>query len=158
MGVLSGSRRGPRAVALILAGTLMLGFVAVDSDARAAERQGRRRHMLALTNDDRAQRDRSTLTFADRLSRYARRHSMAMAERGEIFHSSGDQIRRALEGHAWSLAGENVGVASSLEDLQGAFMSSKLHRQNILRPEFARAAVGVVNFDGRLWVTVIFYG
>lgn len=37
-------------------------------------------------------------------------------------------------------------------------MSSRLHRQNILRREFDRAAVGIVKADGRLWVTVIRYG
>lgn len=158
MVVLSRSRPGRRVVSLLLVGLLTGGFVGVRSDANAEEREGRRRHMLALTNEDRAERDRNDLSFADRLSRYAKRHSAAMAERGEIFHSTADQIRQELEGATWSLAGENVGVASSLEDLQGAFMDSKLHRQNILRREFSRAAVGIVKADGRLWVTVIFYG
>jgi uncharacterized protein YkwD len=154
----SAGRSGRRVVALVLAGLLMSGFIAVRTDANAQERHGRRRHMVALTNEDRVRRDRDELSFVERVSRYARQHSAAMAVRGQIFHSSADQIRRALDGRRWSLAGENVGVASSLEDLQGAFMSSKLHRQNILRPEFSRAAVGVVKADGRLWVTVIFYG
>jgi uncharacterized protein YkwD len=51
-----------------------------------------------------------------------------------------------------------VGVGSTLESLEDAFMDSKKHRQNILRREFLHAAVGVVREDGRLWVTVIFYG
>ena len=158
MGVRSTSRPGRLAVALILAGLLMSGIVGVRTDANAEERHGRRRHMLALTNEDRLRRERDQLSFAERLSRYARQHSAAMVARGEILHSSADQIRQALDGLRWSLVGENIGVASSLEDLQGAFMSSKLHRQNILRPEFSRATVGVVKADGRLWVTVIFYG
>jgi uncharacterized protein YkwD len=82
-----------------------------------------------------------------------------MARRGEIFHSSPDQVRAALDGYDWSLAGENVGVGPSLDALEDAFMESKLHRQNILRTTFRNAAIGVVrDDDGHFWVTVIFYG
>ncbi len=159
MGVLSNDRRGRRAlVALSLSGLLVLALAGVRADANAYERFGRRRHMLALTNQDRQTRDRAELRFAARLSRYARRHSEAMARRGYIFHSSADQIRGALDGYGWSLAGENVGVGGSLPGLEASFMGSKLHRQNILRSMFQRAAVGVVRAGGHYWVTVIFYG
>jgi len=159
MGVLSNDRRGLRAlVALSLSGLLVLALAGVRADANAQERFGRRRHMLALTNQDRETRDRAELRFAARLSRYARRHSEAMARRGYIFHSSADRIRGALDGYGWSLAGENVGVGGTLEGLEEAFMGSKLHRQNILRSMFQRAAVGIVRDGGHYWVTVIFYG
>jgi uncharacterized protein YkwD len=145
-------------LAVLLGALLALALVGVGPAANAEERFGRRRQMLALTNADRAERDRRHLRFAARLSRYARHHSEAMARRGFIFHSSEDQVRSALEGYGWSLAGENVGVGSSLESLELAFMGSPLHRQNILRPTFQHAAVGVVLADGHYWVTVIFYG
>jgi uncharacterized protein YkwD len=150
----SGIRRG--ALALVLSASLVLGLAGVG--ASADERFGRRREMLALTNHDRSQRDRDEVAFAARLSRYAKRHSAAMARRGEIFHSSPDQIRAVLDGYEWSLAGENVGVGPSLHALEDAFMQSRLHRQNILRTTFRHAAIGVVRDDGHLWVTVIFYG
>lgn len=149
-------------VALALSGLLVLSLAGVRADAATdaatQERLGRRRHMLALTNEDRARRDRAELRFAARLSRYARQHSEAMARKGIIFHSSEDRVRDALEGYGWSLAGENVGVGSSLDGLERAFMGSKLHRQNILRSVFEHAAVGIVRDDGHYWVTVIFYG
>ena len=56
------------------------------------------------------------------------------------------------------MGGENVGVGSSLTDLQAAFMASKVHRQNILQEGYDHAAVGVYESDGAFWVTVIFYG
>jgi uncharacterized protein YkwD len=145
-------------VALLLSGLLALGVAGVGARANADERFGRRRQMLALTNDDRERRDRDELTFAARLSRYARRHSEAMARRGHIFHSRPGQIRAIMDGYEWSIAGENVGVGGSLPGLQQAFMSSQLHRQNILRPVFGHAAIGIVRDDGHLWVTILFYG
>jgi uncharacterized protein YkwD len=150
-------RRG--AIALVLSASFVLGLAGLGAGASADERFGRRREMLALTNHDRSQRDRAEVAFAARLSRYARHHSAAMARRGEIFHSSPDQVRAALDGYDWSLAGENVGVGPSLDALEDAFMESKLHRQNILRTTFRNAAIGVVrDDDGHFWVTVIFYG
>jgi uncharacterized protein YkwD len=144
--------------ALVLSGLLVLVSVGVGANATADERLGRRRQMLGLTNEDRVRHDRSRLDFAARISHYAKDHSEAMARKGYLFHSSDAQLRDVLEGSNWSLAGENVGVGSSLESLEDAFMASKLHRQNILQPTFDNAAVGVVREDGRLWVTVIFYG
>jgi uncharacterized protein YkwD len=79
-----------------------------------------------------------------------------MADAGYLFHS--EDLAAELEGLDWSMGGENVGVGSSLTDLQDAFMHSKDHRKNILNKVFDHAAVGVVKSDGSLWVTVIFYG
>jgi uncharacterized protein YkwD len=81
-----------------------------------------------------------------------------MADRGFIFHSSEDELRGALHRTAWSMAGENVGVGDSLDDLENAFMASTVHRHNILARSYDHAAVGVVVQDGRVWITVVFYG
>ena len=159
--LLSTNRTGGRgrvaaAIAVLLSAVLILGLAPMRSDAD--ERFGRRLHMLALTNEDRRAHDRRALDFAARLSRYAKEHSRAMANRGYLFHSSDDQLREALEGHDWEIGGENVGVGASLESLEDAFMASRFHRQNILRPTYEHAAIGAVREDGRVWVTVIFYG
>jgi uncharacterized protein YkwD len=153
-----GRRKLGAVLALLLAALLLAGFTPLAGDATAEERVGRRRQMLGLTNEDREQRDRGELAFAAALSKYAKKHSEAMAREGYLFHSSQDQLRAVLNGYDWSIAGENVGVGGSLETLEDAFMDSRLHRENILRREFARAAVGIVREDNRLWVTVIFYG
>ena len=155
-GVIDGRRTLAAVVALLLSALLLIGS-AYRADAEG-DRFGRRRQMLALTNHDRQARDRHELGFAAALSRYAKSHSAAMAREGYLFHSTDDQLRNALGGYDWSIGGENVGVGGSLDTLEDAFMASKLHRQNILRPEFQRAAVGVVRDGDRYWVTVIFYG
>jgi uncharacterized protein YkwD len=155
--VFNAPRKVGATLAVLISALLFLGLT-LDSTAHAEQQFGRRRQMLALTNDDRQARDRADLSFAARVSRYAKAHSREMADKGYLFHSSDDQLRNAFDGLEWSLGGENVGVGGSLESLEDAFMASKLHRENILRPEFDHAAIGVARADGRIWVTVIFYG
>jgi uncharacterized protein YkwD len=142
-------------LALLMSG-LLIG--AASGSAVGDEKFGPRRHMLALTNSDRTYHDRSALSFAERLAAYAKSHSEEMAAKGYIYHSTGDQLREALEGYKWKLGGENVGVGGSLESLEDAFMASEPHRKNILRRLYEHAAVGIARADDRIWVTVIFYG
>jgi uncharacterized protein YkwD len=152
---MSGSRKLGGLVALLISGMLLAGGVGT---AVGDEKLGPRRHMLALTNHDRVNHDRRALSFAERLARYAKAHSERMADKGYIFHSTGDQLLDALDAYDWQLGGENVGVGGSLESLEDAFMASRDHRKNILRKVYNHAAVGIVRADDRIWITVIFYG
>ena len=146
-------RRGMAVVFLLLIALLWSG--AVPDHAWAGGQAGRSR-MLRLTNEDRADADRQDLDLDLKISRYAVKHSREMAEAGYLFHT--EDLAGVLDGVDWTLGGENVGVGSSLEDLQAAFMASKPHRRNILEEVFENAAIGVVRSDGNYWVTVIFYG
>jgi len=148
--------RGRRTAAVafvLLAAFLVQGVRAVGANAGTE----RRDTMLSLTNDDRAAHDRKALVLNAMLSRYAKRHSHAMAETGYLFHTA--NLAAKLDGLHWSIGGENVGVGSTLDGLEDAFMHSKPHRKNILRASFDHSAVGVYHDDnGNYWVTVIFYG
>jgi uncharacterized protein YkwD len=148
------SRRRGIVVAFLLLGSLLCSGIAADRAEAGAKAD--RGQMLRLTNQDRAERDRDRLDLDAKLSRYAVRHSRAMANAGYIFHS--EDLADVLDDVQWSLGGENVGVGSSLADLEAAFMASKPHRRNILEDDFENAAIGVVKSDGNFWVTVIFYG
>lgn len=143
-------------VALLLAGTLVLGFAPTRSEA--TPHHGRRMDMVTLTNADREARDLRDLRFTERLSHYASRHSRQMARKGSLFHSTTAQLQHQLAPYDWAIGGENVGVGPTLDSLEGAFMASPEHRENILRRAFDHVAVGIVRRDDRLWVTVIFYG
>jgi uncharacterized protein YkwD len=173
MGVVRTDRRVRLALLAVLLGSMLIvGFAPAISDADAAERPlasaprvepARAEPELAgtllhLTNDDRAVLGGEALELAEHLSRYATRHSERMARLGYLFHSSDEQLRRALDGETWSTAGENVGVGASLEEVQEAFMDSAPHRHNVLDGSYDRAAIGVVEADGAVWITVIFYG
>jgi uncharacterized protein YkwD len=156
MATRSTRRRLGGLLALLMCGMAFLGTI--GGAAVGEERIGARRYMLALTNHDRANHDRASLSFAERLARYAKSHSQAMANKGYIYHSTANQLLSALEGYNWQLGGENVGVGGSLESLEDAFMASTDHRKNILRRVYDHAAVGIVRQDDRIWITVIFYG
>lgn len=143
------------AAALVLCLGLLFSGVATDQ-ARAGEAAERRADMLQLTNEAREAKARAALELDKTLSKYAIEHSREMANEGALFHT--DDLVAELEGVDWSMAGENVGVAPSLLDLQAAFMGSRLHRKNILRAGYDHTAIGVVVSDGSFWVTVIFYG
>jgi uncharacterized protein YkwD len=157
MSVPNGKSMGIRRIALVAVACLVVAGLA-GGPVVGEERARPRRHMLSLTNADRANHDREALGFAARLSDFAKAHSQAMADRGYLFHSTADQLRAALEGYDWELGGENVGVGGSLEGLEEAFMDSPPHRQNLLRRIYRHAAIGIVREDGRTWITVIFYG
>jgi uncharacterized protein YkwD len=149
-------RMGRRtALVSVLVASFLVQGLAIDQ-ARAGDTVQNRAEMLQLTNEDRVDRDRHELRLNDRLSRYARRHSREMAERGELFHTP--DLADKLRGTGWTIGAENVGKGRSLEALEDAFMASKPHRKNILRAGFKRTAIGVVESGGSFWVTVIFYG
>ncbi len=151
--VLARSRRDIAVVFILVSSVLLSGLWA--DQARAAAATGREQ-MLALTNEDRTDKGKSDLGLDAKLSRYAKKHSREMAQEGYLFHT--DDLAAELKGVEWRVGGENVGVGSSLTSLEQAFMSSKPHRKNILRGGFDHAAIGIVRSDGKLWVTVIFYG
>jgi len=150
------ARRGAGAlVALLLVASLM----AASAPARAAgERFTRRLHMLSLTNQARESHDRADVKLNWLLSRYARHHSLEMANKGYAYHSDDDTLVDILSPYHFSVGGENVGVGSTVDGLQDAFMASPPHRENILRTAFDHVAIGMASVDGHLWVTVIFYG
>jgi uncharacterized protein YkwD len=93
------------------------------------------------------------------MSKLARQHSIAMANKGYIFHTA-NPSSFYLKGVRWSTWGENVGVTSgTIGGIEQAFMNSPDHRANILNRNFDRVAVGTYrDADGYLWVTVFFYG
>jgi uncharacterized protein YkwD len=133
----------------------LLWGVATDQ-ARAGEAARDRSVMLQLTNQARLDHRLDALRLDRQLSRYAMRHSRAMANRGELFHT--ENLTAVLGGVRWSVGGENVGMAPTLRRVHSLFMRSAPHRRNILREEFDHTAIGVVESDGSFWVTVIFYG
>ena len=148
------SRRQVALVFLLAAALLTTGIVA--DPARAGATAPPRGEMFRLTNADREAKHRHDLDLNARLSRYAKRHSQAMADRGELFHTP--DLAAKLDGLDWSIGGENVGVGPDLPSLESAFMASTPHRKNILQRRFYKTAIGVVESDGSFWVTVIFYG
>ena len=150
------SRSSKAAVGSLLVVLALLFSLMVTEHARAGALSRRESRLFSITNRTRVDHDRRAVDLDARLSRYAERHSRDMAEAGYRFHT--ESLAGRLRGVNWSMGGENVGIGSSLGDVQRAFMGSTVHRRNILQKRFDHAAIGVVRSDGSLWVTVIFYG
>jgi uncharacterized protein YkwD len=114
--------------------------------------------MKQKTNQSRVRHDIRRVDLRASMSERARRHSVRMARRGELFHTPNPPAYY-LRGVRWSVWGENVGYTSgSVDGLQRMFMRSPPHRSNILNGRFRHVAIGTHRRDGTLWVTVFFYG
>ena len=143
---------------IALVAVLVTGLTSLAPSVSASTLTPRTR-MLQATNNSRLNNGIHRVDIHWTMSRIARRHSIAMANRGYIFHTA-DPSSVYLQGVNWSTWGENVGVTgSTVASIQNAFMQSTGHRANILNQRFRRVALGTYRDDaGLLWVTVFFYG
>ena len=77
-----------------------------------------------------------------------------MADEGQLSHS----VLREGVPSGWRVLGENVAYAGSVEQAMAALEASPPHLANLLNPAFKSIAIGVVERDGRVWVTEVFVG
>lgn len=135
----------------------VLTLVAISLNAGpAAATSDREQALHDLINQARTSKSLGDLRLSDRLSKIARAHSADMADGAKVLYHSCLTCR--LDSWEWSIAGENVGVAGTIGRVHRLFMQSPSHRANVLRSPFRTVGVGVVEKDGRLWVTEIFLG
>jgi uncharacterized protein YkwD len=107
------------------------------------------RQMLDLVNEERSGAGLRPLAWDDRLVPVARQHSEEMFRLKYFSHVSPvsgspfDRLKAA--GIGYTRAGENLAYAQSVSVAHRGLMQSPGHRENILRPEFTRMAVGVIS-------------
>jgi uncharacterized protein YkwD len=103
--------------------------------------------IFQLTNGDRTPRGIAPLIASSTLTHYAEAQSLAMAARGDTFHSSLPD----------GIVAENVGaiptVANWEQRLNSAFMGSPDHRFNILYGQLKTIGVAVIVSGGIAYVT-----
>lgn len=146
-----------RQITLVVLATLVLGLLAPGTGS-AAVREPDRWRMKRATNESRLDHGVRRVDLDKVMSDLARKHSAAMARRGELFHTN-DPASVYLRGKHWRYWGENVGMTGgTIDGLQKAFMASTSHRMNVLNRSFRHVAIGTVRHDGLLWVTVFFWG
>lgn len=112
-----------------------------DPDAEA--------EMLRLLNQERTTRGLPAIELDPRALPVARQHSEEMFRLKYFGHQSpvlGSPFDR-LQGAkiSYTRAGENLAYAQSVAIAHRGLMESQGHRENILRPEFTRVAIGVVS-------------
>jgi uncharacterized protein YkwD/uncharacterized membrane protein required for colicin V production len=107
------------------------------------------RQMFDLVNDERAAVGLNRLEWDDRLLAVARQHSEEMfklkyfAHQSPVSGSPFDRLKAA--GITYTRAGENLAYAQSVSVAHRGLMQSQGHRENLLRPEFTRIAIGVIS-------------
>jgi uncharacterized protein YkwD len=80
--------------------------------------------------------------------------STHMADEGQLSHS----VLREDVPPGWNVLGENVAYAGSVAQAMATLEASPPHRANLLNPAFKSIAIGIVERDGRVWVTEVFVG
>lgn len=105
--------------------------------------------MLEMVNRERADAGLEPLAPDPELTEVARRHAADMFARGYFSHVTPegadpfDRINAA--GLTYQVAGENLALAPTLETAHTGLMESPGHRANILRPQFRRVGIGIVD-------------
>jgi uncharacterized protein YkwD len=105
--------------------------------------------MLEMVNAERATHGLKPLKPDPELVQVARAHSRDMFARGYFSHVTPEgkelshRIRQARLGYL--VAGENLALAQTLPLAHQGLMNSPGHRANILRPQFGRLGVGVMD-------------
>jgi uncharacterized protein YkwD len=105
--------------------------------------------MLALVNAERGKAGLRLLVADPEALHTARAHSQDMFARSYFSHvtpegrSPFDRMRSA--GLRFRVAGENLALARTLPMAHQGLMKSPGHRANILKPEFGRLAIGIVD-------------
>jgi len=106
--------------------------------------------MLDLLNAERAQQGLTPLRADPELAEVARAHSRDMLARGYFSHVAPDRRdpfdRMRAAKVRYLIAGENLALAHTLAAAHRGLMDSPGHRANILRPQFGR--VGIAVLDG----------
>jgi uncharacterized protein YkwD len=105
--------------------------------------------MLQLVNEERAKEGLSALKPDPEMTLVARKHSVDMFARGYFSHVTPegkdpfDRMKR--DNVKFLAAGENLAYAQTLRIAHTGLMNSPGHRANILRPQFRRLGIGVLD-------------
>jgi uncharacterized protein YkwD len=105
--------------------------------------------MLELVNRERITAGLTLLAADPELTEVARKHSIDMFARGYFSHYTPEKRspfdRMSQSGVRYLTAGENLALAPTLNIAHNGLMNSPGHRANILRPQFGRVGIGVMD-------------
>ncbi len=107
------------------------------------------KQMLDLVNQERVAAGLNPLAPDPELTEVARRHSADMFARGYFAHDTPEGLtpfdRMRDAGVRFLTAGENLALAPTIPVAHTGLMNSPGHRANILRPQFGRVGIGVMD-------------
>jgi uncharacterized protein YkwD/uncharacterized membrane protein len=107
------------------------------------------KQMLDLVNQERVKAGLKPLAPDPELTEVARKHSADMFARGYFAHDTPEGVtpfdRMRTANVRFLTAGENLALAPTIPVAHNGLMNSPGHRDNILRPEFGRVGIGVMD-------------
>ncbi|HET6974825.1 MAG TPA: CvpA family protein [Pyrinomonadaceae bacterium] len=141
-----------------IARTMNLLTIRPDSDERVTlpfkventrPRPDLEKRMLDLVNQERQAAGLAPLQADPELTEVARKHSADMFARGYFAHDTPEGLspfdRMKAANVRFTTAGENLALAPTLPIAHTGLMNSPGHRANILRREFGRVGIGVMD-------------
>ncbi len=132
--------------------SIPMNFPAADQLELKVDEQAEQ-DMLELLNQERSSRGLKVVVWDPTIVPVARAHSFDMFRRSFFSHVNPDDktpFERMSAGNVeYMLAGENLAYAPTVEIAHKGLMNSPGHKENILRPEFGRIGIGVV--DGGIY-------
>lgn len=140
---LKAGRRRRIGLVPLVAAALVVGLLGacVDID---------RGNALDAVRGDRARNGVRTVAVDGSAQAKAQAHAETLARSGALYHSN---LRL---GRGECSKGENVGMGGSIGEIEGLFMQSSRHRNNILNRSFDHVGIGVARANGRVWVVQVF--
>ena len=149
-----GRRRLAAIVGLVAVAATVLTLAAPPAAADNAADEVR---LYQLTNAARAAHGFGPLAYDAGLSNVARAWTAEMVRTGQLRHNPNVVAQVDAQVTAqWTLLGENVGYALTIDQVQAAFMGSPSHKNTILGG-FNRVGVAAIRASsGLVWTTLIF--
>lgn len=129
-----------------------VGDLTVDEESES--------QMFTMVNAERTKRGLEALAWAPNVVPVTRAHAKDMWERHYFSHYSpegkdvGDRLNAAKI--SYSIAGENLALAPTIQTAHTGLMNSEGHRENILETRFKKVGIGVIDngFYGKMFVQV----
>jgi uncharacterized protein YkwD/uncharacterized membrane protein len=113
------------------------------------ERPDLEAEMLDLINKERTENGLKPLEADTEMHDVAEKHSADMFERGYFAHDTPEGEspfdRMHDDNVKFKTAGENLALAPTLKIAHTGLMNSPGHRENILRPQFGRVGIGILD-------------
>lgn len=145
------SRRRPSIRVLALTTLCLLGLVTTAAGCKPNQFSGRAH---ALINNERAKRGLGALEWDENAADKAQAWAQKLAASRSLSHS---RLTDGIDGN-WTVLGENVGFARSVDDTHVGFMNSPKHRDAILNGSYTSVGVGIAENRGLVYVVEVFRG
>jgi len=131
---------------------VVLPAAAQDTIEPADEQQ-----VLSLINQERTKAGVPPLTWDERLTAAARKHSQLMIDHDTLSHQLPGEdallLRLTAQNVRTDHDGENIALNGDVASAHVALMESPKHRANILNPQFNMVGIGVVKTGDLVYVT-----